>query len=78
MEAAISNPTLSGSTISFSPGFQLAQLKKKKKVIIMKQILYISNPIVSLSLSHTHTQNQWVSPHSIASNVFDIGEYLDT
>ena len=55
MEAAISNPTLSGSTISFSPRFQLAQLKKKKKkVIIMKQILYISNPIVSLS--HTHTQ----------------------
>ena len=48
MEAAISNPILSDSSISLSPGFQLAStIKKKKKVIIMKQILYISNPIVS-------------------------------
>ena len=70
MEAAISNPTLSGSTISFSPGFQLAQLKKKKKVIIMKQILYISNPIVSKNKTKTNGS----LPHSLASNIFDIGE----
>ena len=41
-------PILSDSSISLSPGFQLAStIKKKKKVIIMKQILYISNTIVS-------------------------------